>query len=435
MASRCLERPGPPPAGLALITIIKSAMTHSIVNRCDQILFVSFCFLIILLPFSSGAIQFFSYFIFLVFLVQIVFERPKFRFHPGLMDWAIIFWLIFSIISILVNPYPENGWKGLLFKVLPRVGLFYIFVRVMRSDNRIRWFLISAIAGIFVLCLAGLSQYIFGEDFIRHRPLMDGRVQSTMKAPTDMAAYLMTFAPLILMLAWKTRELHAFTIRTVSERHLRLFFLFVFVVLVFCLGWTYSRGGWMAFILGMMGMAVLEKRLRVPVILLLAAFWLYFPPKMIVERAHMDATLVMGSFGRTTFWTEAWHLIQAKGLFGGGLNAYVDAVAPYKIKWGEYPHNCYLQMWAEIGIFGLLSFLGIHLTIFWNAVVACLKSNQACRHLLPALLLGYAGFLFHSGLDTFFYSVSLGTFLWILMALAVSLTRMASPNIREASSL
>ena len=409
-------------------------MIHSLANRCDQILWISFCLLIVLLPFSSGAVQFFSYFIFFVFLAQIALERPKIRFHPGLMDWAIMAWLIFSVISIVVNPYPENGWKGLFFKVLPRVGLFYIFIRVMRSEDRIRWFLISAIAGIFVLCLAGLSQYIFGEDFIRHRPLMDGRVQSTMKAPTDMAAYLMTFAPLVLMLAWKTRELHAFTIRVVSERNLRLFFLFVFVVLVFCLGLTYSRGGWLAFVLGMTGMAILEKRLRIPVVLLMIAFWMYFPHKMVTERAHMDATLVMDSFGRKTFWTESWHLIQAKGLFGGGLNAYVDAVVPFKINWGEYPHNCYLQMWAEIGIFGLLSFLWIHATIFYNAVAVVLKSNhEACRRLLPALLLGYAGFLFHSGFDTFFYSASLGTFLWILMALAVALTRMACCNIKEAS--
>ena len=409
-------------------------MIHSIVHRCDQILFVSFCLLILLLPFSSGAIQFFTYFILLIFLFQVALQRPKFKLSLSFMDWAIIAWLIFSVVSIVVNPYPQAGWKGLFSKVLPHLWLFYIFIRVMRSEDRIRWFLVSAIAGIFVLCLAGLSQYIFGEDFIRHRPLMDGRIQSTMKAPTDMAAYLMTFAPLILMMAWKTRELQPFMIRRVPDSQLRWLFLFVFVVLVFCLGWTYSRGGWLAFILGMIGMAVLEKRLRLPVIVLLVAFWLYFPPRMIVEREHMDATLVLDSFGRKTFWTEAWHLIQAKWLFGGGLNAYTQAVAPYKIKWGEYPHNCYLQMWAEIGIFGLLSFLWIHAVIFYNSIVAVLKSkHEACRHLLPALLLGYAGFLFHSALDTFFYSASLGTFLWILMALAVSLTRMACCNIKEAS--
>ncbi len=392
-------------------------MTHSIINSCDHIIFVCFCLLIGLLPFSSGAVQFFTYLILLISVVRLCVQRPEIRLQPDFVDIAIFLWLGFSIVSILANPYPVLGWKGLLWKVLPGVALFYVFTQTMKDEQRIRWFLTSAFMGIFILCIDGVWQYVWGKDFIRHRPLFDGRVLATMKAPNSMAAYLMTFSPVLLMSVWACRGEAAFKLFGSSEKKSRIFLMFVFLLSVLCLGLTYSRGGWLAFSLAMAGLALADKRLRWLLLVLLVVFWVYFPQKMFVEREHMDATLAIAPFGREMFWTEAWNLIRGHWLFGAGLNAYSKAVQPYKISWGSYPHNCYLQMWAEIGILGVLSFLAAQAVLLFRAFQVCFKEPGGFqRNCLFGLAVGYTGFLFHSIFDTFFYSASLGILFWLMMA-------------------
>ena len=136
---------------------------------------------------------------------------------------------------------------------------------------------------------------------------------------------------------------------------------------------------------------------------------------------------------RLLMWKTTFEMIKEKPLLGSGIGNfkmnYLDYQAeflkdnPYYVKYsgkaGE-AHNEYLQMWAELGIFGLGIFLLI-IFVFYNLVGKFLKEekNNKERLMCLGLFLGINCFLIHS-LFTFPLHVStLGSAFFILLGLTV----------------
>ena len=134
-----------------------------------------------------------------------------------------------------------------------------------------------------------------------------------------------------------------------------------------------------------------------------------------------------GGSGRRKYWQEAFNIIKDYPFFGIGVNAYSLVGARYKISWGGYPHNCYLQIASEIGIPGLFSFLFILFVLFRRSIRALSSIDDIfLRFLLLGALSAYGAFLVQSFFDTFFYSVQLGTLMWIFMGLIVAIQRLGT---------
>ncbi len=86
-----------------------------------------------------------------------------------------------------------------------------------------------------------------------------------------------------------------------------------------------------------------------------------------------------------------------------------------------YAHNCYLQMAAETGIFGLLIFLWFVAALLKGAVFKVLKFKDK---FLKATLIGIVGgilaYLVHSFVDTHLYSLPLAVLFWAMAGLAAA---------------
>lgn len=69
---------------------------------------------------------------------------------------------------------------------------------------------------------------------------------------------------------------------------------------------------------------------------------------------------------RRAQWSETFHMLADHPYFGVGLNGYPTALVPYHdattYEIFQYPHNVFLNVWSELGLLGLVGFLG--LTIF-----------------------------------------------------------------------
>jgi O-antigen ligase len=76
-----------------------------------------------------------------------------------------------------------------------------------------------------------------------------------------------------------------------------------------------------------------------------------------------------------------------------------------------------LQIWAETGIFSLLSFL-IFLTLLLGRGIKAFMINQ--NSLVLGLLCGISGFLVHSFFDTHLYSLQLAFLFWSMAGLLVA---------------
>lgn len=402
----------------------------------DRAMAGSFYALIFFLPISNAMVEAFtvlallSYFIKrgTIFVVSLQQQKPSglqatvtlflksFAPPPNPLNKPIAAWMAVCLFSVLISERPALSFHGFLGKVLQNAFLFFNFVEAIRTPKRLQHFLLALATSSFWVSLSGLNQYFFGVDFIRLNVMEHNRINSTFRAANDFAAYLVATIPIWLaLLALPTGEA-AGQIRKRGKIALAV----VGVLAVICLGLTYSRGGWLSLGFGLGLLALLKGKYFKRIALGIAAFLGIFILKMVHERHYIAFSNLFGSFGRTTYWSEALKIIALKPFFGFGLNTYSVIGKRYSEGWGGYPHNCYLQMTAEIGLIGLLSFLWILFALYRSilrALRGMLESRQ--RALLIGTAAGLTGFFIHSAFDTFFYSVQLGSLMWVLMGLAV----------------
>jgi O-antigen ligase len=228
---------------------------------------------------------------------------------------------------------------------------------------------------------------------------------------------------------------------------------FLFLIIIGALGLTFSRSAWMAFFFSMVLWTFFTKRHAVWIILVIGIFLGVFYPQMVKTR---NVTFVSDSvkmdkkkmqvddkdnifhekywqerlrifqsrftgMGRKNYWTAAIGVIQDHPFVGAGLNTYSQLTRERKIKFGGYPHNCYLQLTAETGLLGLFTFLWIFAACYYYGLRSRSGLDEERRVLLNGLLAGLTAFLIQGFFDTSFYSVQLGVYLWVILACIVHL--------------
>ncbi|MBF0531614.1 MAG: O-antigen ligase family protein [Candidatus Omnitrophica bacterium] len=366
---------------------------------------------------------------------------------------ALFFWACF--VSAVFSIIPGRSWSALGCKVVERSLLFFAFIEVMGPASRLGSFLFCG--GLSGLCvnLSGLAQFFTGKDFLRGRPLMEGRVGSCLGHPNNFGSYLLVeiFISLALLTFYSSKKIFSrnpINVRLGPERMLWVFLLISTVLSFINLGMTFSRGAWFAF-LAMIGIwcCVKPRRCLLGLGMTLIFLMVFLPLSLKVRyqaavpvsgasAAEVDAvpfsagTLppmkdrvsLFDLHGREMFWREAATVIRQRPLAGSGLNTYTQAVKKFdKTKrwyWGYKAHNTYLQTAAEIGIPGCVIFLGLIFSLFYRCKP---DGEERADLLLTGARSALAAFLIMDFFDTGFYSAQLNILFWLLSALVVVLSR------------
>ena len=88
-----------------------------------------------------------------------------------------------------------------------------------------------------------------------------------------------------------------------------------------------------------------------------------------------------------------------------------------------YAHNCFIQLAAETGFWGLASFVWI-LGVLFQKVIRQLASRKSGDHNLKmvsaSILGGVVAFLGHSFVDTDLFSLQLSALFWFMIGLQVA---------------
>lgn len=405
----------------------------------EKALVGSFLALIFFIPISTAAVEICSVLLIVFFLcksgIVCLYQKGNSLKHSaGAHVWSVflVTWIVISLGSILINGHYLLGFKALIGKILQNVLIFYIFIRTMNSPRKL-WLAFQVLmVTVLLISINGIFQHHMGWDFLRHSQMAHGRISSSLREPTDFAAYIVLSLPVIISV-WlgklKQPSIKEKKTDFLSSRWL----LGVNVVLaVLCLGWAYSRAGWIVFFLAAGSIVLYQKYGRRAFFALAVMFVAFFGYLIIKERAHLDLSTVFHLTGRGNYWREAIHMIKDHPWFGVGLNAYSVRGEEYKISWGGYPHNCYLQMAAEIGIPGLLAFLGVIGSLFYSVYKKFRQwPEDRYKDMLVGLTAGLGAFLLHSFFDTFFYSTQLSAMMWLVMGWIVALARLKdSPESR-----
>ena len=134
-----------------------------------------------------------------------------------------------------------------------------------------------------------------------------------------------------------------------------------------------------------------------------------------------------GDADRFVVWRATFNMVKEHPFLGKGVGTFMAYFRDYvSNKNIQYAHNCFLQIWAETGIFSLISFLSFLGFLLWGAITAFVKNRN---FIILGIFAGLSGFLVHSFFDTHFYSLQLSALFWTMAGILQALV-----NIETASN-
>lgn len=143
----------------------------------------------------------------------------------------------------------------------------------------------------------------------------------------------------------------------VKRRLLKIGIWLVAFTCIYCLVFSFSRGGYVGFLIGVFILGIVKERKLLVALLVILVAWQSLVPTAVTERVLMtyqDGQIDSSAGERVTIWQDALQVIREEPVFGTGFDTYkfMGRVGPY-----NDTHNYYLKILLELGFVGLLIFL------------------------------------------------------------------------------
>ena len=378
------------------------------------------------ITFSNSAVEIFAISVISFFIIKRILLK---EFRPSKTPINLILYALCGIIFVtfLRSAYFSESVRGFA-RIVKFSFLYFALIDFFQSDakrlKRTFWILMIVACVTF---LNGIFQSIHGFDILRHREIIKDdylrRILASFVHPNDFAAYIIFVLPLTF----------CFFCRGIKSE--QKYFLSLTCLLGFyCLFKTYSRAAWLGFLIALIIYLFFYKKktlIALPafIILLIIVF-----PQEWARIKNLFAFEHNTVWERTQLWKGTWEMVKVHPFLGFGVNTFSRYFLEYKpVEYPDirYTHNSYLQMWSEIGIFGLLAFLTIIFTVLRTALRNMRKKIRSGFEgfILLGIAAGYAAFLIQSGLDTNLFSLVLTTLFWIMTAYIVSLNKFIEKEI------
>lgn len=263
-------------------------------------------------------------------------------------------------------------WSGLVASLLAIHQYFFGFKHVLTYMDRLR------------------IMYPFAFEYIARK-----RVYVPFVTPNLLGGYLAMITPLIMM-----------------NKKSRAWFL---VPVISALLLTKSLGATFSLFLGLTFYFYLRaktgKKNIVLLGILLSTFIAIFIARSSTAVQHISPAF--SAFMRFNYWKDTLGIIRDNFLTGVGPGN-------FNLAFARYAHNSYLQVWAEMGLLGIVSFLWLVAALFKSA----LKENRqpADKAQLACLATSSAIFLIHNLVDFAFFLPEISLIWWVILGLLLSHT-------------
>ena len=375
------------------------------------------------IPISIALLESFVCLALLAFIIKKII-LPDFTFIKSRIHFFLLLFFIFCGLSLLNSGlYIDKSFHALFGKWGQYILIFFLVQDALASSKRIRNTMrIFLLAGCLV-AVDGISQHFFGYEFLRGRQIITTKqVLDAVTGPfhhyNNLAAYLICIFALFMA---------AISIKSSSHLLIPLRNKVIFCGLSLglflsgaCILLTFSRGGWIGLLFAVLLMLILSGKWKVILPIFCTFIFLLISIPVLRERA----ALIFASDGdasRFAIWKGAWGMIKEHPFLGKGIGTFMANFSQYTKGLGvQYAHNCYLQIWAETGVFSLLSFISFLSLLLWQGVKAFRKSHD---YIVLGVFCAIFGFLVHGFFDTHFYSLQLAVLFWFMAGMLVTVSK------------
>jgi putative inorganic carbon (HCO3(-)) transporter len=340
--------------------------------------------------------------------------------------WQARLYLCFSglvTLSFLGLSRPVALETSPLMIVLSLAMLFFTTLVLVNSLTRLRWTLLAAIGG-----LAFASLYVLREFQKFYSPDNQMRPGYVVGDPNYFTLSAVLCIPLAFSLMQERRP-----------RWLRPFAGGCLVLMILAVTVAASRGGFLGLIAAFI-YVLWRSRQRTRNVVIVAC--LIVPLSILAPISPLGRLLSPtrsdgeASDSRYVLWDAGLRMFQENWLTGIGVGNFKALSTSYQESGKTVQaiaHNTYIQLGAELGIFGLLAFVGTLVAAF----VSLRKTATLALRLRASLLYhsagGIQGGLIGYAVGAFFVSAEYQRLLWFMIFVSISLATLTRQVARRAA--
>lgn len=410
-------------------------MENRTVNFCDRIIEWLIYISIFWMPFFKAGLEIGISLMFLVWLIKRValylgpskqlpgnrMVRIFLMFKPVRtpLNYPILFFISAAFISCLNSTNIAKSMGAFLFRLLEWVFVYWAVVETINTRQRLKNLCVAIVLSAVIVVADAGAQYISGVDLICGRKIIQGRITSCFGHFNTLAMYL---GPVIIIIMG--------FIQGDKKTWRRIFIILLILSLILLLLFSGSRGGWVSFFLSILLCALLvDRKIFIVMALMVAIFAVTFATNKKFKDTNISTRILwLGDSGRSEIWKGCINMFKEKPVRGFGMNTFMDNYPRYMIcsPRGDYksdlPHNCYLLIAVEMGVFGLLAFLCM-LGVMFKSIFTGLKKMPAAG-LYYGILTGLFGaltcYLIHSFFDNNLQTMQTAFLFWFMAGMSMA---------------
>jgi len=315
--------------------------------------------------------------------------------------------MLLCLALIISVGFSQDRFKSLIELYKYILGLLLFLTGISLTSKQKGVVVKTIILTGAIISLLAIYQYLFGfshllnyiaKEKITNPFFLDyigrKRVFLPFVTPNTLAGYLAFILPLVLVIKEKSRWL-------------------ILLAVSFSLLLTKSLGALLSLFLALTVYFYLENKLKRKGVLLLAGLLaitvLLFISRSLPQKQHTQP--LFSTLMRMNYWKDTLEIIRASPLTGVGLGN-------FNLVHSRYAHNSYLQIWAEMGILGIISILWLIFTVFKSALKNISENTQ--KNQVVVLIAANTVFLAHNLVDFTFFLPEVALLWWIILGLLLT---------------
>jgi|GEM_PF-2508535 len=295
--------------------------------------------------------------------------------------------LFLGLLSIVGAVDKFSAWKRLV-TILGYYGLL-LGVCLLKEEKTLRQILIILVGVVILEAIFGALQVLAHRDILG-RPFTESvRACGTLSYPNDLGFALGVFLPFLFALFLGEKDFSR-----------RIFYLGGFLFGLLGLILTFTRGAWLGTALALFLVATLKNKKLLLWLVLLGLLPLFFSP----VRQRLQSTSLKSEYSRQYIWKHTPELIKQKLFLGWGLDNFKPVFfkkypdLPESEKGHFHPHNLYLNIAFQTGIFGLATFLLMFFFLF-KFLISQFRQKTAAAVVSLGAIGSLVDFLVHGLVD------------------------------------
>lgn len=353
----------------------------------------------------------------------------KVIYHPiAIAIYLNLFWVL---ITSITSTLPVVSFKFLLSRLWYILVCFVLAAHFFKDPqyfNRFVKYFLLGLSTVIIITIIKHAQRGFDEQ-VGHYIM-----GPFFKDHTSYGAVIALFLPISLAIAIKSSQFRI-------KKYLGLI---IFMILSVGIVLSYTRAAWVSLVLALGVFTIIRLKIKFSIILItsliLTGLFFAFQNDIIraLERNEQDSssnlsehiqsisniTTDASNVERLNRWSCAIRMFNEKPMLGWGPGTYMFKYAPFQKKsektWISTnrgtlgnAHSEYLGPLSESGVLGLLTFLGIVITIFYSGINALKRYPPGLdRSILLCCILGLVTYLGHGLLNNFLDTDKVGIPFW-----------------------